>query len=82
MFFGSFTQIPEEEFIARLMTVISEPRTVYEAFAHDIYQNGTVLAQKKYKLIGFAYRVMLVGLSLSFIAFIVPMLLPGLALGG
>jgi hypothetical protein len=75
LFFGSFTQLPEDEYVDRLLEIVSDSRTVYEAFAHDIYQNGTVLAQKKYKLIGYAYRVMLVGLSLSFLAFITPMIL-------
>ena len=75
LFFGSFTQLPEDEYVERLLAVVSDPHTVYEAFARDIYQNGRVLAEKKYKLIGYAYRVMLVGLSLSFLAFIAPMVL-------
>jgi len=75
LFFGSFSQLPEDEYVARLLDIVSDHRSIYETFAHDIYQNGTVLARKKYKLIGYAYRVMLVGLSLSFIAFIAPMLL-------
>jgi hypothetical protein len=75
LFFGSFSQISEDEYVERLLDVVSDTRTVYEAFAHDIYQNGRVLALKKYKLIGYAYRVMLVGLSLSFLAFVTPMVL-------
>ena len=75
LFFGSFTQMPEDEYVDRLLDVVGDPHTLYEAFARDIYQNGTVLAQKKYRLIGYAYRVMLVGLSLSFIAFLGPMVL-------
>jgi len=72
LFFGSFTQLPEDEFIERLMTVISEPRTVYEAFAHDIYQNGKVLAFKKYLYLGYAYRILLAGLVASLFAFVGP----------
>lgn len=75
LFFGSFTQLPEDEYVERLLEIVQDSRTVYEAFAHDIYQNGTVLAVKKYRLIGYAYRVMLVGLSLSFLTFIVPILM-------
>ena len=73
LFFGSFTQLPEDEYVERLLDIVGDSRTVYEAFAHDIYQNGMVLAHKKYKLIGYAYRAMLVGLSLSFLAFVAPM---------
>jgi hypothetical protein len=79
LFFGSFTQLPEDEYVARLLDIVGDTQTVYEAFAHDIYQNGMVLAHKKYKLIGHAYRVMLVGLSLSFLAFIGP---PALKMAG
>ena len=63
---------PEEEFIERLMGIISEPRTVYEAFAHDIYQNGKVLAFKKYLYLGYAYRILLAGLVASLLAFVTP----------
>ena len=70
----------ERAHVERLLDVVSDNRTVYEAFAHDIYQNGRVLAVKKYKLIGYAYRVMLVGLSLSFIAFVMPLAAPILGL--
>ncbi len=69
LFFGSFSQLSEEEFVAMLMKAVEDHRTVFEAFAHDIYQNGRVLARKKYRLLGYAYRVLVVGLIGSFIAF-------------
>ncbi|WP_296597231.1 Pycsar system effector family protein [Phenylobacterium sp.] len=75
LFFGSFTQLPEEEFIERLMSVITDPKTVYEAFAHDIYQNGKVLAFKKYLYLGYAYRILLAGLVASLFAFVTPYVL-------
>jgi hypothetical protein len=52
--------------------VVSDSRTVYEAFAHDIYQNGQVLAKKKYRFLAYAYRILLAGLVLSFLAFVAP----------
>lgn len=72
LFFGSFTQIPEAEFIERLLTVAQNPRHVFEAFAHDIYQNGKVLSRKKYRFLGYAYRVLLTGLIGALIAFVTP----------
>jgi hypothetical protein len=75
LFFGSFTQLPEPEFIERVLDVVSEPRTVYEAFAHDIYQNGRVLAFKKYRYLGYAYRILLAGLIGSLVAFVAPYVL-------
>lgn len=69
LFFGSFTQIEEEEFVKFILDTVTDSDAVYAAFAHDIYQNGRVLARKKYRLLGYAYRVMLGGLILSFLAF-------------
>jgi len=43
---------------------------VHEAFARDIYQNGKVLAGKKYRLLGWAYRVLLAGLVASLAAYV------------
>ncbi|ABQ70243.1 Pycsar system effector family protein [Rhizorhabdus wittichii] len=70
LFFGSFSQLTEEEFVAMMLKTVQTHEAVFEAFAHDIYQNGRVLARKKYRLLGYAYRVMVTGLVLSFIAFI------------
>lgn len=70
LFFGSFSQLSEEEFVARMLKTVEDHNSVFEAFAHDIYQNGRVLARKKYRLLGHAYRVLVVGLICSFIAFL------------
>jgi hypothetical protein len=70
LFFGSFTQMTEDEFVTMVLNTVTDSDAVYAAFAHDIYQNGRVLARKKYKLLGYAYRVLLGGLVLSFVAFI------------
>lgn len=72
LFFGSFTQLSEAEFVDRLMKVAVSPQESFEAFAHDIYQNGRVLAFKKYRYLGWAYRILLGGLILSLAAFIIP----------
>lgn len=72
LFFGSFTQIPEEEFVSRVFTVMGDPKLVYESFARDIYQNGKVLAFKKYLYLGYAYRILLAGLTASLFAFVIP----------
>jgi hypothetical protein len=37
--------------------------------ALDMYQNGRVLARKKYRMLGFAYRIFLVGMTVSLIVF-------------
>ena len=39
--------------------------SIYRTMARDIYQNGTVLAHKKYRMLGWAYRLFLVGRVLN-----------------
>lgn len=70
LFFGSFTQLDEADFIKRLDARLRGDDTVYETMMRDFYQNGVVLARKKYRLLGYAYRIFLAGLTASFIAFI------------
>ncbi len=70
LFFGSFTQMSEDEFVEMMLDTAADTDAIYAAFAHDIYQNGRVLARKKYRLLGYAYRVLLVGLVASFVAFV------------
>jgi hypothetical protein len=54
---------------------LGDNRAVFETWAHDIYQNGHVLAVKKYRLLGYAYRVLLIGLFASATAFLVPIVI-------
>jgi len=77
LFFGSYTNIPEAEYLDRLIAHIRDEETAFRMMARDMYQNGVVLARRKYRLLGYAYRIFLVGLVMSFIAFLVEI---GLAL--
>ena len=71
LFFGSFSQLEQEEYVDRLVDVLGSEEAMYRAMARDIYQNGRVLEGKKYRLLGYAYRIFLVGLTVSFIAFLI-----------
>ena len=75
LFFGSFTQVPEEEFTERLLEKLRSDEQIYRTMLHDLYQNGLVLERKKYKLLGYAYRVFLGGLTLSFLSFLIQVLI-------
>ena len=79
LFFGAFTRMDEEAFVDRMVDVTYDSRAVVETFARDIYQNGRVLAFKKYRLIGYAYRVMLLGLVISAAVFAAPFILQAVA---
>jgi hypothetical protein len=70
LFFGSFTDLEEEEFVDRITERLKSDDTVYRTMARDIYQNGCVLRHKKYRMLGWAYRMFLAGLIASAAAFI------------
>ena len=46
------------------------PMTGAQAHYGKDFQNGVVLAAKKYRLLGYAYRIFLVGMTASLIAFV------------
>lgn len=74
LFFGSFVRFSEDEYIEHMLDALRTDESVYRTIATDIYQNGRVLADKKYRLLGYAYRAFLLGLTLSLVTFVVQML--------
>jgi len=70
LFFGAFTELEEEEYIDRLTGEMLTDDGLYRLMARDIYQNGMVLKRKKYRLLGWAYRIFLAGLVASAGAFV------------
>ena len=71
MFFGSFAGLDEEDYVERFVTQLRSDDSIYRTMARDIYQNGTVLARKKYRMLGWAYRIFLAGLTASLVAFFI-----------
>ena len=71
LFFGGFSSLSEEEFIERLLSEeFRNQEMVYRAMLRDIYQMGAILARKKYRFLGWAYRVFLLGLTLTFATYV------------
>ncbi|MBV9076685.1 MAG: hypothetical protein JO048_04285 [Methylobacteriaceae bacterium] len=70
LFFGSFASLDEEDYVARMMATLRDEEEFYRAIARDMHQNGRVLARKKYRMLGYAYRIFLVGMTASLIAFV------------
>lgn len=68
LFFGAFTNMTEAEFIATLDEIDADDLKIRRAMARDAYQLGLVLKNKKYKYLGWAYRVFMIGLVLTFVA--------------
>jgi hypothetical protein len=62
LFFGNFTSMTETEFADAVIDGLHSDEEIYRLMLRDIYQNGQVLQRKKYKYLGYAYRVFLAGL--------------------
>lgn len=70
LFFGVYARLSEEEFAARIMPLLGDDEAIYRTMLRDMHQNGQVLARKKYRLLGWAYRAFLVGLGLTVVTFV------------
>ena len=69
LFFGRFEQMDEDEFIDAVKARLRTEEDIYETMLRDTYQNGLVLARRKYRYLAYAYRLFVVGLTTTFIAF-------------
>ena len=77
LFFGHFSDLDEEEWAESVLEELKSDETVFRTMMHDIYQNGQVLAQRKYRFLGLAYRLFIFGLLATLLAFVGEALLTG-----
>ena len=70
LFFGHFTAMNEAEWTDAVLEDLHADETVFRTMLHDVYQNGQVLAGKKYRYLGYAYRIFMTGLTATLIVFI------------
>ena len=70
LFFGVFSGMDEDAFTDEVLGQISSTEGTFRAMLHDIYQMGSVLAEKKYFYLGWAYRMFIVGLTLTFAIYV------------
>ncbi|WP_234030278.1 Pycsar system effector family protein [Erythrobacter mangrovi] len=75
LFFGHFTWMDEEEWQDQLLERLETDETVFRTMAHDMYQNGQVLAGKKYRFLALAYKMFMTGLFLTLTVFAIETLL-------
>ncbi|MFN3864427.1 MAG: Pycsar system effector family protein [Erythrobacter sp.] len=71
LFFGTFTGLDEDEWIASVLADLRSDEAMFRAILHDVYQNGQVLQRKKYKFLAYAYQNFMIGLCLTAITFVV-----------
>jgi hypothetical protein len=71
LFFGHFSELDEEQWTKDVLAQLHEDDQVFRMMLHDIYQNGQVLQRRKYRYLSYAYRIFVVGLFVTLIAFAV-----------
>lgn len=69
MFFGGFADMTEKEYVEEMLDRLADQPRFLEMVARDVYQNGQVLAHKKYRLLKIAYSIFIAGLVTSVVAF-------------
>ena len=73
LFFGHFHALDEEEWTRSVLADIASDEGVFRLMLHDAYQNGQVLQRRKYRFLGYAYRLFVVGLVTTLAAFVIEM---------
>jgi Family of unknown function (DUF5706) len=74
LFFGWFSQMGEADYVEAVLDELEDEETMYRTMLRDVYQNGLILQNKKYRFLGYAYRVFLVGLALTILCFAAEMM--------
>jgi hypothetical protein len=69
LFFGQFAETPEGEWIESVVSDLPSDEAMFRLMLRDIHQNGVVLQRKKYRYLRLAYRIFMLGLCLTVIAF-------------
>ncbi|MGN6496754.1 MAG: Pycsar system effector family protein [Tsuneonella sp.] len=69
MFFGHFATRDEEEWTQEILADLRSEEAMFRMMLHDIYQNGQVLHRKKYRFLGYAYRLFIAGLVATMATF-------------
>jgi len=70
LFFGTFSSMKEEDFVAGMEELIRDPERTYESMTRDIYGLGSVLTTK-YRLLRGSYSLFMVGLISGVLSFLV-----------
>ncbi|HEU4650491.1 MAG TPA: Pycsar system effector family protein [Croceibacterium sp.] len=69
LFFGHFHDLDEEQWTREVLAELRTDERAFRLMLHDIYQNGQVLQQRKYRYLGLAYRLFVAGLVATLAAF-------------
>jgi len=81
LFFGTFVNMSEEDFIAGMWELMGNRRRIYTNMMRDLFGLGAVL-ETKYRLLRIAYTVFMVGLAVGVVSYLAVFALVGSAAGG
>jgi hypothetical protein len=74
LFFGHFALRDEAEWTEEMLANLHDDEAMLRMMLHDIYQNGQVLHFKKYRFLGYAYRLFIAGLIATMATFVIEMI--------
>ncbi|MBO9518046.1 MAG: hypothetical protein J7493_08260 [Porphyrobacter sp.] len=69
LFFGHYHDRAEHEWADELLEDLRDDEAIFRLMLRDIYQNGQVLHRRKYRFLGYAYRLFVAGLVATLLAF-------------
>jgi len=70
LFFGHFAHRDEEEWTRDVLADLENEEQMFRIMLHDLYQNGQILQRKKYRFLGYAYRIFIFGLFATMATFV------------
>jgi len=65
MFFGHFSELTRERYLAEMARALTPDGTPYQVWSNDIYSLGTYLRRYKYRYLRYSYLFFLTGFVLS-----------------
>lgn len=71
LFFGHFAGLDEQEWVQSVLDELKSDETVFRTMMHDVYQNGSVLAKRKYRFLTYAYQLFIIGLVATLTLFVI-----------
>jgi hypothetical protein len=65
LFFGHFSHLSRDRFESLLDSMMRDEAEIYRMIARDLYGQGVVLGQKKYRMLRYSYVVFLLGIVIT-----------------
>lgn len=70
-FFSDFARLPYDVYLAEMERMLTDRELTNRALLRDLYSHGTVLNGKKFRLLGYCYRVFFGGLVVAVLVLLV-----------